>query len=176
MPFGSHTHACWSNILVHPRPISLTPTLSKVGEDFIVEDYVKPAVLAKIDKNQNGTVPNSSTTHALISMLHNWFRDTDGNGSTVRVMLFDFKKAFDFIDHSILMAKLEAYELPPWVLDWIASFSYRQKTTGKTCLQQLFGLGISQSWSTITNQIGALAFLSYDKRHQSQWRQPLEAR
>ena len=103
----------------HLRPISLTPILSNVGEEFVVDDYVKPAGSYR---NQYRTVPNSSTAHALISMLHNWYKDTDGNGSTVHVMLFDFRKAFDLIDHSILMARLGDYELPPWVLDWIADF------------------------------------------------------
>ena len=55
-------------------------------------------------------------------MLHNWYKDTDGNRSTMRVMLFDFKKAFGLIDHAILMAKLGDYELPLRVLDWIADF------------------------------------------------------
>ena len=32
------------------RPISLTPCVSKVAEDIIVGDYVKPAVLEMIDK------------------------------------------------------------------------------------------------------------------------------
>ena len=111
-----------SDVNKHLTPISLTPILSKVGEEFVVDGYIKPAVLAKIDQNQYGTVPNSSTVHALISMLHNWYKNTDGNGSTVRVVLFDFRKAFDLIDHAILMAKLTDYELPPWVLDWIADF------------------------------------------------------
>ena len=106
----------------HLRPISLTPILSRVEEEFVVDGYVKPAVLAKIDRNQYGSVPKSSTVHALISMLHNWYKDTDGNGSTMRVMLFDFKKAFGLIDHAILMAKLGDYELPLRVLDWIADF------------------------------------------------------
>ena len=106
----------------HLRPISLTPILSRVEEEFVVDGYVKPAVLAKIDWNQYGSVPKSSTVHALISMLHNWYKDTDGNGSTMRVMLFDFKKAFGLIDHAILMAKLGDYELPLRVLDWIADF------------------------------------------------------
>ena len=69
-----------------------------------------------------GLSRNPALCMPLISMLHNWYKDTDGNGSTVRVMLFDFKKAFDLIDHAILMAKLGDYELPPWVLDWIADF------------------------------------------------------
>ena len=50
----------------HLRPISLTPILSKIAEDYVVEEYVKPAVLKKIDPRQFGTIPNSCTTHALI--------------------------------------------------------------------------------------------------------------
>ena len=41
--------------------------------------YVKPAVLSKIDLEQFGTVPKSSTTHASISMTHSWAKSTDGN-------------------------------------------------------------------------------------------------
>ena len=74
----------------HLRPISLTPILSKIAEDYVVEEYVKPAVLKKIDPRQFGTIPNSCTTHALISMTHNWYAGTDGNGATARVVLFDF--------------------------------------------------------------------------------------
>ena len=100
----------------------MTPLLCKVGKEFAVESYIKPAVLVKIDQNHSRTVPNSSTVHALISMLHNWLKDTDDNIPTVHMVLFDFRKSFDLIDHTILMAKLTDYELPPWVLDWIADF------------------------------------------------------
>ena len=72
----------------HLRPISLTPVLSKLAEDFVVDRYVKPAVLAKVDPRQFGTVPGSSTTEALISMTHAWYSATDGNGASVRVILF----------------------------------------------------------------------------------------
>ena len=47
------------------RPISLTPCLSKVAEEFIVADYIKPAVLKDLDTNQYGAVPKSSTTLAV---------------------------------------------------------------------------------------------------------------
>ncbi|CAB4012357.1 Hypothetical predicted protein, partial [Paramuricea clavata] len=89
----------------HLRPISLTPILSKLAEDFVVNRYLKPAVMERIDKRQFGTVPKSCTTHALISMLHTWTKNTDGNGSTTCVMLFDFRKAFDLIDHPRADAK-----------------------------------------------------------------------
>ena len=63
-------------------------------------EYIKPAVLAKADEHQYGTVPRSNTTIALISMPHTWLSETDGKGATVRAVLFDFRKAFDFIDHN----------------------------------------------------------------------------
>ena len=55
-------------------------------------------------------------------MLHSWNGSTDGNGATARVFLFDFKKAFDLIDHCLLVAKLHTYNLPPWVINWIIDF------------------------------------------------------
>ena len=44
------------------RPISLTAVVSKITEDYVVNSFVKPAVLKKLDPNQYGTVPRSSTT------------------------------------------------------------------------------------------------------------------
>ena len=106
----------------HLRPISLTSILSKMAEDYVVQEYVKSAVLKKIDQRQYGTVPYSSTTHALISMMHNWFVNTDGNSATVRVVLFDFRKAFDLIDHNTLVQKLSTYDIPKRILCWIVDF------------------------------------------------------
>ena len=55
----------------HLRPISLTPILLKIAEEYVVHTNVKPAVLSKIDPQQFGTVPKSSTAHAFkISMIH----------------------------------------------------------------------------------------------------------
>ena len=68
--------------------------------------------IKKIDPRQFGTIPNSCTTHALISMTHNWYAGTDGNGATARVVLFDFRKAFDLIDHNVLVRKLSSYDIP----------------------------------------------------------------
>ena len=105
------------NLTKHLRPISLTACLSKVAENFVVQDYVKPAVLKILDPNQYGAVPKSSTTHALIHMVHVWARETDGNSATVRTILFDYRKAFDLIDHRILVEKLCVLKLPNCELD-----------------------------------------------------------
>ena len=41
--------------------IYLTPVLSNVGKDIVIEGYVKPAVLERVDDRQYGTVPKSFT-------------------------------------------------------------------------------------------------------------------
>ena len=52
-------------------------------------------------------------------MLHNWSKETDGNGVTVRAILFDYKKAFDLIDHRILVEKLCRLNLLTRIINWI---------------------------------------------------------
>lgn len=39
-------------------------------------------------------------------MTHNWIKAIDGTGNTVRVVLFDYRKAFDLIDHHLLAEKV----------------------------------------------------------------------
>ena len=62
------------------RPVSLTSFISTIDDDIVVNDYLKPAELKVIDNNQFEAIPNSSTTPALLSMVHNWLRATDGTG------------------------------------------------------------------------------------------------
>ena len=105
----------------------------------MVDRYVKLAVLAKVDPGQFGTVPFSSTSEALVSMIHAWNSATDGNGATVRVVLFDFKKAFDLIDHRILVGKLSLYDTPDPVISWIIDFltsSKQRVKLGHDCFSE----------------------------------------
>ena len=123
----------------HLRPISLTPVLSKVAEEFVVAEHLRPSILKKIGDNQFGAIPESSTTHALISMVHSWTKHTDGTGSTVRVVLFDYRKAFDLIDHALLARKLLALDLPVgvslWIIDFLTDRTQRVKL-GEDCFSE----------------------------------------
>ena len=123
----------------HLRPISLTPVLSKVAEEFVVAEHLRPSILKKIGDNHFGAIPESSTTHALISMVHSWTKHTDGTGSTVRVVLFDYRKAFDLIDHALLARKLLALDMPVgvsfWIIDFLTDRTQRVKL-GEDCLSE----------------------------------------
>ncbi|KAK2554088.1 hypothetical protein P5673_024434 [Acropora cervicornis] len=104
------------------RPISLTATFSKVAESVVIDQELKPAIMSSIDPTQYGFIPGSSTTHALISMFHTWLGATDSTGATVRTALLDFRKAFDLVDHHVLIAKLYSLGVKPTVMNWMVDF------------------------------------------------------
>lgn len=70
----------------HLRPISLTPSISKIAQHFVVQHYSNPACSPLRTKWQSR---RCSTTLVLMEMLHYWTEDIDGNGSTIRTVLFD---------------------------------------------------------------------------------------
>ena len=128
-----------TNVNKHLRPISLTPIISKVAEEFVIERHFRPAVLEIIDQNQFGVVPSSSTTMALISMMHCWLQATDQPENLVRTVLFDFRKAFDLIDHKRLSCKIKQLNHPTstinWTLDFLTGRMQRVKLTDN-CFSQ----------------------------------------
>ena len=103
------------------RPISLTLIVSKVFESIVMA-RVGRILEGNIDDNQFGGRAGSSTTDALVELLNHWYEATDTYGTHVRVIFFDFAKAFDLINHETLLAKLDQNGIPPHLLRWMASF------------------------------------------------------
>ena len=103
------------------RPISLTPIVAKVFE-YIVMGWVDDIVGAVIDDKQFGGVGGTSTTDALVEMTHKWHEATDVLNNYVRVVLLDFSKAFDLINHHILLDKLITNGVPAHIVRWLAAF------------------------------------------------------
>ena len=87
------------------RPISLTPTLSKIQEDFPVK-WLYEDIGKKIDLRQSGSIKGSSTSLCLVDLLHNWLKSLDKPGHYLYACFLDFSKAFDRIDHTIHVRKL----------------------------------------------------------------------
>ena len=74
-------------------------------------------MLKVVDPQQFDFIPESSTVLALISMFHCWSKATDGTGSSIRTVFLDYKKAFDLIDHTILIAKLYSFGVNPCIVN-----------------------------------------------------------
>jgi len=55
------------------RPISLTPTISKILES-IVGRWILDAIGDKFDKKQFGAIKGRSTSHALVDIMHKWHK------------------------------------------------------------------------------------------------------
>jgi len=102
------------------RPISLTATLGKLLESFIGK-WIIERIKDKLDDHQYGALKSRSTTHALVDMLHHWHSAVDKSQS-VRAVFIDFAKAFDHVDHNILVEKLLAFGLPDIIVRWMYSF------------------------------------------------------
>lgn len=61
-----------------------------------------------VSKFQSGFRPGHSTFTTLLQMCNNWYENMD-NGKLTGVVFIDIRKAFDSIDHSILLNKLAYY-------------------------------------------------------------------
>ena len=64
-------------------------------------------------------------------MLHKWHKATDEPGTTVRVLFLDYSKAFDLINHEILINEVVAMNLPAHIVRWMAAFLLDRQQTVK---------------------------------------------
>ena len=92
------------------RPISILPTLSKLIEKFIQKHLM--AYLNSFDvlhKYQSGFRSGHSTETALILITEGWLKAIN-EGKFVGTIMVDFRKAFDILDHDLLLKKLSYYK------------------------------------------------------------------
>ena len=104
------------------RPISILPVLSKVLEKHVhdcLSAYLNENNL--LHKTQSGFRSQHSCETALVHMIDSWLNAMD-NGQMVGVVLVDFKKAFDLVDHQILLSKLKLYGLNNDALMWFDTY------------------------------------------------------
>jgi hypothetical protein len=86
------------------RPISLLPIVSKVMEQCVCNRFYAH-VLHLITTLQHGFMRNRSCVTQLLSVLHSIGKSLDQNTQT-DILYFDFAKAFDCVDHVILIKSL----------------------------------------------------------------------
>ena len=102
------------------RPISLTSTLCKVFERILSKRILGLTKSIWLDNQQFGFLPKRNTTQAIAQVVDDWSKALDQRKS-VHAIFFDFSKAFDLVDHRILLDKL-AKILPVCITSWIAEY------------------------------------------------------
>jgi hypothetical protein len=61
-----------------------------------------------IHDRQSGFRKNNSCNAALLRLIDSWINDID-NGKMIGAIFLDLRKAFDLVDHEILMHRLKLY-------------------------------------------------------------------
>ena len=142
------------------RPISILPVLSKLFEKHVHEALMNFLEEYKLlYDTQSGFRPNHSCETALIHMVEQWLKALD-NGELVGVLLVDFRKAFDLVDHNILLKKLELYKLNQVTLNWFRLYLSDRKQVvsfkNNTSEQKTVKCGVPQG-----SILGPLLFLMF---------------
>ena len=94
------------------RPISVTLILSRTLEKVVVKKYLWPALDDELMEDQFAFRPSGSTTAAIIQMLHFVYLSFDSGCDYVRCLMVDYSKAFDSINHFVLIDELATLGLP----------------------------------------------------------------
>ena len=89
-----------------------------------------------VDPNQYRSIKKSSTTHAIVDLLNQCYTSTDASKQYARILLLDFSKAFDLINHNILLQTLASFGLPNILMKWIASFLTERTEQVRLCNTQ----------------------------------------
>ena len=102
------------------RPICKFSILPKVFED-IVTDMLSLQLTSFLCIEQHGFVPKRSTTTNL-AMYHSFVSRALDEGLQVDSVYTDFQKAFDTVDHSVLLQKLSRWAFCGPLLTWVESY------------------------------------------------------
>ena len=104
------------------RPISLLPTIGKIFEYLIcnrINTWLETNNI--LNKEQLGFRQNRSTHNHILQLLQSFILLKNRKCSMAAVFI-DFEKAFDTINHTYLLYKLNNLKLPKYLLNLIVSF------------------------------------------------------
>lgn len=128
------------------RPISILPALSKIIEKLVNIQIVSYLTMhSLLDPYQSAYKKNHSTQTALLKLTEDIYDCIDDSEITLLVLL-DFSKAFDTVNHKLLLAKLKILGFQDRTCDWISSY-----LTGRS--QRVETENESSEWADILNGV-----------------------
>ena len=119
--------------------------LAKLLERCILKRLL-PA-LTTVIRDQYAYMKGSSTTLALVRLVQTWLSALDSKKPTlVRALFADMSKAFDRVDHALLLMCVNNLQVSPHMLAWIHSYlKHRQ--------QRVVTHGKFSTWHTLTSGV-----------------------
>ena len=142
------------------RPISLLTSFSKVFEKLMHHRLLEfLQVNGSLYENQYGFRPGRSCEQALLDAQSYLLNNLSKNQVSL-LLLIDFSKAFDMVDHKILLEKLAHYGIRGIALDWLKSYLTNRKQfvscNGADSIEQVLSYGVPQG-----SILGPLLFVIY---------------
>jgi hypothetical protein len=142
------------------RPVSVLPILSKILEKHVFKylyEYLQSHNL--VVDSQFGFRKNQSCQTALISLTEKMYRAIS-QGNYFGMVQLDLSKAFDLVNHSLLIKKLTLYRCDDATVEWFTSYLDSRSQTVR--IEQ----SLSESQSIISGVpqgsiLGPLLFLMY---------------
>lgn len=111
------------------RPIAILPVIEKIMESYIatkLNRYLKTFKI--INEEQHGFQSGKST----VSLLENYTEYVNSKLNTNKLIItifIDLKKAFDTINHNILIQRLEEIGIQGEILNWFINYLKNRKIT-----------------------------------------------
>ena len=110
------------------RPITITEAPAKLLEK-VVKRRINSSVKELINEDQHAYQEKDSAEIALVCIINSITEQLNKEPSTIPLLMVDLQKAFDSVEHSLLLSTIESSNTPDFVrfLPWIHSFLSQRK-------------------------------------------------